>query len=732
MSRVVVANRRGGGLWWRLPLALLVWLPLAAPVVVVTTGVVMVRRWARDLPEVPDLAAWTAAAPRTSRIIAADGTLLAELPFADGPEVGRRELVRYDDVPAVLVHAILAAEDVRFFSHDGVDLQAVARAAYANWRAGRVVEGASTITQQVARNLLPVEIGTERSLRRKVREALLARRIEQRWSKPEIFAAYANFVFLGANAYGVAAAARAYFAAPLADLDLAQAALVAGLIQAPGRLDPYTNPGGARARRDEVLARMQRAGFIDEAARAAAVARPIELRRPPAIYGTRLPWYTEAARRLVAEAVPDRLARGGLVVETAALPALDARAAAFVVARTDELARKGAAPEAAALVIDHRTGYVEALVGGRAWTAAGADADRAGASGQFDRALQGCRQPGSAWKPIVYAAALERDAITPGTPLRDAPIAEYDEVKDVHWKPRSGRTFRGVALAVDALASSLNAPAIDVLDRVGAAFVIDLARRLGIATQVADVRPMALGASCVKPVELARAYAILARRGWSIAPRVVVRVRRGDEVVFDAAPPEDAGLDPARRFDRLAAVAGLAPDGRIGAEQGSRDRVIDERSAFLVDDMLAQVVARGTATAARGLGRPAAGKTGTTNDNTDAWFLGFTGRVTAAVWIGHDDPTVDLGPRDDGAHAALPLWMRLVREAEGSRPPAPVPGDAPAGVERARIDRDTGLLAAPGAGGATDVWFKTGTAPVDVAGRPSSGPGDFGRTTREF
>jgi penicillin-binding protein 1A len=728
-GRVDVANRRRGGLWWRIPLALLVWVPIAAPIVAVTAGVVIVRGWARDLPEVPDLARWAASAPSTSRIVAADRTLLAELPFTVGVEVGRRELVRYADVPPVLVRAILAAEDVRFFSHDGVDLQAVMRAAWANYRAGKVVEGASTITQQIARNLLPESIGTERTVRRKVREAILARRIEERWSKTEIFEAYANFVFLGANAYGVAAAARAYFDRDLDQLDLAQAALIAGLIQAPSRLDPYDDVDAARVRRDEVLARMERARFITAAERAAAVAEPIALSPPADVRGTRVPWYTEASRRLVVEAVPDRLGTGGLVIETAAQPALDERAAEALRAQTARLARgKGPAPEAGAIVIDHRTGYVEALVGGRTW---GAEEN------QFDRVLQGCRQPGSAWKPIVYGAGLEGNSITLGTPLRDAPIAEYDEINNVHWKPRSGKKFRGVALVADAFASSLNAPAIDVLDRVGTGPVIGLARRLGIATEVADVRPMALGASCVKPYELARAFAVFARRGWAIAPRLVVRIRRGDEVVFDIAPPEDPGLDPARRFDRLAAVSGLDPDQRIGAGDavGSMTRggrIVDEETAFLVGDLMTQVIARGTAVAARGLGRPAAGKTGTTNDNTDAWFLGFTGRITTAVWVGHDDPTIDLGPKDDGAHAALPLWMALVREAEGRRPDTPVPGAPPAGLERARIDRETGLLAAPGAGGAVDLWFKRGTAPVEVAGRPSSSGSDFNRTTREF
>ena len=718
-QRVRVGNRRRGGGWWRLPLVLVAWVAIVAPLVAGTIAVRTLRAWAKDLPAVPDLEAWTDQAPRTSVILAADGSILAELPFRDGPEVGHRRIVTFDDLPPVLVDALLAAEDVRFFAHDGVDLQAVARAAWANYRAGAVVEGASTITQQLARNLLPDEIGTERSLRRKVREALLARALERRWSKREILALYANLVFLGSSSYGVRAAARAYFDRDLDELTVAQAATLAGLVQAPGRTDPNQDPAAAKARRDEVLARMRRAGSIDDATLAAARAEPLALTPPRQAYGTIAPWYTEHVRRLIAEALPGEYDLGGLVVETAAQPALAADAEARARRHTDRLAGKGDAPEVGAVLWDHETGYIEALVGGRAWRAS-----------QFDRITQACRQPGSAWKPILYGAALERDAVTPGTALRDAPIAEYDEETNVHWKPRSGKSFRGVVLVRDAFASSLNAPAIDVLDRTGAAAVIELARRLGIATEVADVRPMALGASCVKPLELARAYAVVARGGWAVAPRFVVRVRRGEDQLFDAAVPEDPWLDPARRLDRVAALAGVDPDERVGVDDADGP-LVDARTAWLLTDLMAGVVERGTATAARALGRPAAGKTGTTNDNTDAWFVGFTARVLAAVWIGHDDPAVTLGPRDDGARAALPLWIELVRAAEGGRAARPVPGAAPPGLVQARIDRESGLLAAPGAGGAAEIWFKEGTAPTEVAGAVGASE-DFGRTAREF
>jgi penicillin-binding protein 1A len=718
MRSVVIANRRDGGWWWRLPVVALLWLAFAAPIIGGSIVALTLRSWARDLPAVPDLAAWRAEAHQTSVILAADGSHLAELPFQDGSVVGHRTLVTLDDLPPHVVEAVLAAEDVRFFSHRGADYRAITRAAWANYQAERVVEGASTITQQVARNLLPQEIGKERSAKRKVREILLARQIERRWTKREILEVYLSFVFLGQGAYGFAAGANAYFAKPVAELDLAEAALLAGLIQAPSRLDPFHHPDAAKQRRDEILARMLRAQLIDEAARAKAAAEPIVVKRPAPSYGTRIGWYTEAVRQLVGAAFPDEMKRGGLVIDTAALPALGTELQHDGVAHVEKWKQNQQTPQMGALVWDHHTGYIEALVGGRAW---GKD--------KFDRMMQSCRQPGSAWKPIVYGAALESGAITPGTALRDAPISEYDEATNTSWKPKSGTSFRGVVLAQDAFASSLNAPAIDVFDRIGAPGVINLARRLGITTQLAEVRPMALGASCVKPIELARAYAVIARRGWAIAPRLAIRVRRGDDVLFDATVPEDPWLAADDRFDRIAATAGLDPAERVQASGG---QLVPEPIAFQLIDMMHAVVERGTASAAGGgLGRPAAGKTGTTNDNTDAWFIGFTGRVLAAAWIGFDDPTTKLGSQGDGAHAALPLWMRAIRAAEGERAKLALPGDPPAGMVRATIDRESGLIAAPGAPGLT-LWFRDGTAPTEISGNPGTSPTDFGRTSREF
>jgi len=712
---VRIGNRRRGGLWWRIPLVLVLWILLAAPIVVGVVAVITLRDYAAGLPATPNLEAWEAAAPRTSVIVAADGTLLAEQPFAvdtaHGHEVGHRIPVTYGDLPRRMIEAVLAAEDVRFFHHGGVDAQAVLRAAWDNYRAGRVVSGASTITQQVARNLLPKQIGYERSLRRKVREALLARKLDARYSKQRIFEVYVNHVFLGAGAYGVAAAARAYFDRPLAHLDLGQTALIAGLAQAPGRADPYKNPDAARARRDEVLERMARAGFVTRAEADAAMRQPIELSPPPLRYGTVAPWLTERARREIEESMPDDYARGGLAIETAAQPVLQAEAERLARAHVTKLGKGDDAgpPELAAIIWDHQTGYLQATVGGRSW-----------GDSRFDRATQACRQPGSAFKPILYGAAIEKGVITAGTPLRDAPITEYDPDTGVYWKPRSGHRFRGAVLAQDALALSLNPPAVDVLDRVGAKPVAALARRLGITTKLADVRPMALGASCVIPLELAGAIGAIARGGRALPRTTVVRVRRGDRVLVDRASPLDPSLDPARRLDRVAATA--CDPGR---------QVLDPRTAFILTAMMRDVVLRGTGHSARTMDHPAAGKTGTTNDNTDAWFVGFTGRLVAAVWVGHDDPAHTLGPRDEGARAALPLWRALVETAEGDRAPRPLPGQPPPGMVQARVDRETGLLAAPGGSG-LELWFAQGTEPTEQVGAAHDVPTNLGRVTREF
>jgi len=686
------------------------WLALTGPTVAVVAATSVVRHWVSDLPRVPDLDLWESRVPRTSTILANDGTLLAEIPFRDGAESGYRALVDYDDMPSQLVQALLAAEDIRFFSHQGVDPRAVVRAAIANFRAGRVVEGASTIPQQVARNLLKRSIGSERKIRRKVREAVMARRLSRLYSKERLLETYANHAFLGANAYGVSAAALAYFDKEVQDLSLAESALIAGLAQAPGRANPYLNMEAARARRDEVLTRMRRADFIDNSAFRAAHESPIALSPRRSTYGTIAPWGAELARRRVQQRWPEAYSKGGLVIETSIDPVLSAAAEKAAVKHTANLANEnGEQPEVAALVLDRASQYVRAVVGGNDWT-----------KSQFDRVTQACRQPGSVFKPIVYAAALARDTITPGTPLRDGPITVYDDRWNTFWKPtNSGRSFRGVALAHDALVSSLNAPAVDVLDRVGAPAVIEMAKTLGISTKMTNVRPLALGSSCVFPMELTRVYATLANGGHRFEPKVLTRVRHQKRVYLDERAVLDSRIDAGARVDRV--VASLQETYQI----------LDPGTSFMLASMLADVVRRGTATDAKKLPWPVAGKTGTTNGNTDAWFIGFSGHSVASVWLGHDDPAKALGPRRDGARAALPLWMKLVELADKGRPEVPLLTPPPAGLTEVAVDRETGLLAAPRGGGGLSLYFRDGTAPLRHADR-SLGSEGLRDTLKEF
>ena len=526
-----------------------VWLAIAAPIVVgARRRVDAARLGARSARGARPRGVARRGAADDATSLAADGSRLAELPFRDGGVVGHRTLV--DARRAAAAPRRRRCSPPRTCGSSSTTASTTARSRAprgSNYQAGRVVEGASTITQQVARNLLPDEIGNERSVRRKVREALLARAIERRWTKREILEVYLDFVFLGQGAYGMAAAARAYFDRDVGELDLAQAALLAGLIQAPSRLDPFHHPEAARARRDEVLARMARANLIDEATRARAAATPIDAARDRDRATARAcPGTPSGARSSSPARFPTSAARGGLVDRDRR--AAGARhAAAGRRRRARRALEQDAEPQIAALVWDHRTGYVEALVGGRAW---GAGSLRSHAA-ELPPAGLG-----------VEAARLRRRARgrRDHAGHRAARCADR-RVRRGHERRTGSRSraiaFRGVVLAQDAFAASLNAPAIDVFDRVGRRRRRSRSRA-GSASRatLAEVRPMALGASCVKPIELARAYAIIARRGWAVAPRFAVRVRRGDDVLFDAAVPEDPWLDPARRFDRLAATAG--------------------------------------------------------------------------------------------------------------------------------------------------------------------------------
>jgi penicillin-binding protein 1A len=548
-------------------------------------------------------------------VAAADGTALARY----GDQVG--DYVTVAELPEHLIHAVLAIEDRRFYSHPGVDLIGVARAAWVNLRAGTVVEGGSTITQQLAKNLF---LTPDRTLGRKIQEMLLALWLEWSYSKDEILTAYLNRVYLGAGTYGVDAAARTYFDISARDLNLRQAAMIAGLLRAPSRLSPTSNPDGANARADVVLDAMVAAGFITRAEIAAAGAdRPISPATGPADADRRYftDWVVDQVPEFVGYEPADLAVATTLdpTIQTIAQQAVDRHLAAAA----DQAVGQ------AAVIVMRPDGAVEAMVGGRSY----------GLS-QFNRAVQALRQPGSAFKPIVYLAALEA-GLSPDSLVEDAPI-DLDG-----WRPSNFTDrYRGAIALRQALADSVNTAAIRVLDHVGVDRTVDLARRLGITSDLAPNLALALGASEVTLLELTGAYAAFANGGQAVVPYGIARI-----------------TDPAGGLLYRRHASGLGPV----APRWMIDRL---------NTMLAGVLSEGTGRAAA-LPWTAAGKTGTSQDFRDAWFIGYSGDRVVGVWVGNDDGR----PMDGVTGGGLPaqIWRDIMMEIAALRGVTPLTLD-PAGI----------------------------------------------------
>jgi len=580
-------------------------------------------------------------------------------------------------IPQEVIDAVLVQEDRRFFSHPGLDPVRIAGAALANLREGRVAEGASTITQQLARSLYLTQ---ERSLRRKVREAALAVWLECRHTKREILEAYLNRVYLGhghgAPIHGVARAARFYLGKDVARLGASEAALLAGMIRAPNHFSPFRHPERARAQRDRVLDLLLAEGRLDPATHARARAAPLALRREPAPSASAHHFAAlvrgRVAERLGAEA---HGRRGGLDVWTTLDAGLQ-RAAEDAVrgelarleARAPRLRRRGAPLQAALVALDPRTGDVLAHVGGR-----GPDD-----GSSFDRAVAARRQAGSLFKPIVALAALTSDAEPPftlATLLEDGPFAL--EVEGETWRPTNydGR-YRGAVTLRTALEQSLNVPFARLGLETGLVRVAETARRLGVESPLRPVPSLALGAFEMTPFEATALYAALAAGGVRAAPRTTLAVTRGD---------------------------GRA----LGGERVTRERVFPEREVYLVTSALEGAALRGTGRALAALGvRGVAGKTGTSSDARDAWFVGYTPELAVGVWVGFDSHGL-VGAT--GAEAALPIFARFVRSALG--PEGSAGFEPPAGLERADVHAASGLRAGPGCDGAPEL-FARGTAPA--------------------
>ncbi len=517
--------------------------------------------------------------------------------------------IRLSRLPRHVPQAVIAIEDRRFHSHFGIDIWGLVRAAAVNLYAGRIREGGSTITQQLAKNVF---LTPKRSIRRKVQEILLAIRLELAYSKNEILTIYLNRVYLGAGTYGIDAAARKYFGRPARRLTLYQSAVLAGLLKAPSRLNPLNNPKLAVRRANLVLASMVKAGYITPARAAKARRNKGLVREPGGGLGHRYftDWVLEQARAHVGYSKRD------LVIVTTLSPSIQRLAEAHT-ARTLTLAR-GKRVSQAAVVVLSPDGAVRALVGGRDY----------GIS-QYNRVTQARRQPGSTFKAFVLLAALE-SGITPDDRFNDAPIRIRG------WRPHNYKDkYFGDVTLKEAMVRSLNSVAVQVSEKVGRRRVIRTARRLGIASPLKPRPSIALGASEVSLIELTGAYATFANGGRRVRPHAIIEIRsRGGKVLYRRRP-------------------------RAGR------RVVAARHVAAMNDILSAVIAEGTGKAAR-IERPAAGKTGTSQRSRDAWFIGYTAHLVTGVWVGNDNSKPMRGVT--GGDLPARLWARIMRAAHAGRP----------------------------------------------------------------
>ncbi len=729
----------------------------------------------------PDLEALQHYEPNlVTRVYSDDGSMIGEF------YIERRVVVPIEQIPDHLIKAFLAAEDAEFYQHEGISYVGIMRAFYKNLSAGKIVQGASTITQQVARGFFR---SPEKKILRKIKEMILARRIEKRLNKQEILSLYLNQIYLGKGSYGVQAASQAYFDKNVEDLDLAEAALMAGLPKAPSRYSPYINFLLSKKRQEFILQRMVEERFITSNQADFAKAEKIVLR--PNITKSLWvgPYFTEHIRRYIEDIYgDDMLYKGGLNIYTTLNVGLQKaaneavakglrdfdrrrgyRGAIRTITDPDELAayiekltaeRKKKSPvaetvlegvitdintktgrirvnlgglegvmtkrgyrwarrynpdgkpegvrlasaikafhigdvinvkvlhdtvetpipvslyqaplvQASLLAIDQATGYIKAMVGGGDFS-----------KSEYNRAIQAKRQPGSAFKPIIYSAAFDK-GFTPATVIMDTPIVFEDSDNALQWRPRNyDQRFGGPTTVREALAKSRNVVTIKILKKIGINYCINYAKKLGITTPMTKDLSLALGSSAVTLYDLTSVFSVFANNGKKSESLFITKIIDKDGVVIEDNAP-------------------------------SSTEVISPQTAYLMTKMLEGVIEHGTGWRAKSLGRPAAGKTGTTNGLNDAWFLGYVPSLTTGVWVGYDNER-KLGRHETGSRAALPIWVSFMKAATKGKPVNEF--KAPEGVEFARIDAETGELATPYTKNSIFEVFKTGTAPTKHSG----------------
>ena len=700
--------------------------------------------------------------------------------------VERRILTPLREVPQHLIDAVLAVEDTRFFEHPGLDIWGIFRATWTNFKRGGKVEGASTITQQLARSLF---LTPERTFRRKIRELFLALKMEFILTKDQILEMYLNQIYFGHGAYGVGTASLTYFGKALSELQLHESAFLAGLLKAPNTYSPYKNYDLAKQRQEHVLGRMVQAGFLTEPLAREASETPLPFTRqsfervapyfledvrqhlvneygeamaykgglqvattlniqmqhlaeealskglreldkrqgwrgplrheePPATLPEELPIafpafgeimegrvlnvsqeeVTVLAHDLVGTiTLPDmlwaerRLSEGASVIEAEVTPIISARQlvqpgdvieVSLKSTRNDTIRfRLDQTPlvEGALIAIDPRTGAVRAMVGGYQFERS-----------QFNRALLALRQPGSAFKPIIYATAIDQ-GLTPATLILDAPVVYKEEEPGKTWKPENyEKRFFGPITLREALRHSRNAATVRLLEQIGVSRVINFSRSLGIRSPLSPDLSLALGSSSVTLQELTATYGVFANQGLALEPYTISLVKDQNDHIL-----EQHVFEPRQ--------------------------VVSKETAYLITHMMMDVIQSGTGKRARSIGRPLAGKTGTTNSYRDAWFVGYAPNLATGVWIGFDSVET-LGKVESGAHAALPIWTDFMKEALNMLPVLTF--SVPEGIQFVEVDRQTGALVDEPSKGTTTEVFADGTIPQRPVRQPAD-PLDF-------
>jgi len=713
----------------------------------------------------------------------------------DGRKIGefyeeRRIVIPLSEMPKNIINAFVSAEDSRFREHLGIDFISIIRASLKNFQAGTIVQGGSTITQQVTKSFL---LTPERTYKRKLKEAILAYRIEKKFTKDEILFLYLNQIYLGHGAYGVEAASENYFGKHAKDLNLAECSMMAGLPQAPSRYSPFRFPDRAKQRQIYVLNRMKEDGLITNLEATEAIDLKLDIKPRKNWFIERVPCYTEHVRRYVEKHYgKDALYKQGLQIHTAVnielqkigrnavnkglieldrrtgyrgplknIPTLQiehfcteisektgnnllekgsiyqgvvlniddkkgvtnvrvgnfhgiiklatmkwARKPDTEVAYYESKVKKPSAvfkpgdvilvkvlneivedneieftleqepvAQSALLSIEAETGHVKTMIGGRDYR-----------NSQFNRAYQSRRQPGSAFKPIIYAAALDK-GYTAASVIIDSPVVYEDTERDFTWKPRNYKEkFYGPTLFREALVKSRNIVTIKILQDIGINYIIDYSRRLGITADISQDLSIALGSSGLSLLELVNAYSVFSNLGYLIEPVFITKIYDRDKNLLETS-------------------------------KLIRKKVIDMSTAYIMTNIMENVVKSGTGWRLKALKRPVAGKTGTTNNLFDAWFMGYTPRYTTGVWVGLDQEA-PMGKGETGSRAASPIWLEFMKNILEGKPARTF--NVPEGIIFAKIDAKTGLLPIEESEKTIFECFKEGTVPTEHTPRPGT------------